>query len=148
MACYHDSVRSGFWIFRLKSMCCTDWCTALVLNMSISVGTAVIIDKPTCEGAMEAKLWLTVYGTFMQVGLRDVPATLEEELALPTPLLPESPRNPDELCAFDIIEHDDVRTRVDRLVRLRLGADLDLKEKAESANFARLLDSVRDRAYS
>ena len=96
------------------------------------------------ESTAKPKLGLTVYSPFMQVSLRDVPAALEEELALPSPLLPESPCNPDELRALNIVEHDDVRARVDRFVRLFLGADLDLEEKAKPANLARLLDSIRD----
>lgn len=82
----------------------------------------------------------------MQVRLRDVPAALEQELALPAPLLPQAARDAHELRALDIIEHDDVRARVDRLVRLRLGSDLDLEQQAEPADLARLFDRVCDRA--
>ena len=95
---------------------------------------------------MKERVWLTVDGALMQVGLGDVPAALEQELALPIPLLPESPRNADQFCTFDVVEHDDVRARVDRFVRFFLGADLDLQEKAESANLPRLFDGVRYRA--
>ena len=66
---------------------------------------------------MKERVWLTVDGALMQVGLGDVPAALEQELALPIPLLPESPRNADQFCTFDVVEHDDVRARVDRFVR-------------------------------
>ena len=96
---------------------------------------------------MKERVWLTVDGALMQVCLGDVPAALEQELALPIPLLPESPRNADQFCTFDVVEHDDVRARVDRFVRFFLRADLDFEQKAESADFARLLDSVRDRAW-
>ena len=90
---------------------------------------------------------LTINRAFVQVGLRDVSAALKQELALPGPLLPQPPRHPNELRAFDVVKHDNVRACIDRFVRFFLGADLDFKQKAESADLTRLLDSVRDRAW-
>ena len=82
----------------------------------------------------------------MQVGLGDIPTALEQELALARPLVLEAARDIRELRALDVIEHDDVRARIDRLVGLHLGADLDLEQEAEPAAFARLPDRIRDRA--
>ena len=90
---------------------------------------------------------LTINRALVQVGLRNVSAALKQELALPGPLLPQPPRHPNELRAFDVVQHDNVRACIDRFVRFFLGADLDFKQKVESADLTRLLDSVRDRAW-
>ena len=84
----------------------------------------------------------------MQVRLGDVPAALERKLAPARPLLPQPLRNADELRALHIVQHNDVRPSVDRLVRLRFRPDLDLKEEAEPSDLARLLHRVCDRACS
>ena len=46
-----------------------------------------------------------------------------------------------------VVEHDHVRARGDRLVRLRLGLHLYLEQEAEATDLARLLDRGCDRAW-
>ena len=87
---------------------------------------------------------LTINRALVQVGLRDVSTALKQELALPGPLLPQPPRHLNELRAFDVVQHDDVRACIDRFVCFYLGADLDFEEKAKPTNLACLLDSIRD----
>ncbi len=89
---------------------------------------------------------LTVQSPPVDVGLGDVPATLQTELAFSCPPLLETASNAHELRALDVVEHDNVRSGVDRLVRLRLRADLDFEQEAESPDLPGLLDRFRDGA--
>jgi hypothetical protein len=53
---------------------------------------------------------LTIDSTVLQVGLRDVTASLEEELALALPLFLQRPGNPNQLGTLHIVQHDDIGT--------------------------------------
>ena len=64
----------------------------------------------------------------MKVGFGDVPAALKQKLALPAPLLAKTSRYIDKLTALHVIEHDDIRASVDRFVRFRLCAYLDIEQ--------------------
>ena len=126
-------------------MCCTDWWTALVLRMSISA--APIRRQPPPKKREKTQELRTVQRPLVQVLLGDIPAALEQKLALAGPLVFQPARDADKLIALHVVEHDDVRARIDRLVGLHLGADLDLEQEAEPADFARLPDRIRDRAF-
>ena len=114
---------------------------AQYIDLCSPVATLIITDP------MHIDMKPTIDGPLAQVLLSDVPAGLKQELALARPLLSESLRDVHELAALDIVEHDDIRARIDRLVRLRLGADLDLEQKAEPADLAGLRDRLRYRTF-
>jgi hypothetical protein len=87
-------------------------------------------------------------GTLAQIALCDASARLEQEfLPLPCPSLTQTPRDGSQLVAVDVIEHDDVGTGRDGLIRLVFISDFDIQEKRETANFTCARDRRSDRSY-
>ena len=90
----------------------------------------------------------TIDRSLLQIILRDIPAALKEEFPLSLPFLLQLPSDRGQLLSLDIVQHDDVRARIDGLVCLRLRADLHLEKQAKAADLASGLDGGRDRACS
>jgi len=69
-------------------------------------------------------------GALAQIILRDASTRLEKELLpLPCPPLTQTPRDGSQLVAVDVVEHDDVGTGRDGLIRLVFISDFDIQEK-------------------
>jgi hypothetical protein len=120
-------------------MCGTDWCTKLVLKMSISDVHAQPLDMANRNSV------LTVDRPPLQIFLCDAATRLEEE-AFASPALAQAARNGHELGALDVVEHYDVRAGSDRLVRLGLCTHLNVEQKRETTDGSCTLDSRGDRA--
>ena len=127
-------------------MCCTDWCTALVLRISISnkpntlVSITISITIITIIIRSSSARTRTLNRALAQVLLSDIPARLEQEPAPARPARAEAARDACELGAGDIVEHDDVRACGERLVCFGLRADLDVEQEGEAAGGAGTLD--------
>ena len=127
-------------------MCCTDWCTALVLRISISnkpntlvsitisISIIIIIIRSSSARAR------TLNRALAQVLLSNIPARLKQEPAPARPARAEAARDARELGAGDVVEHDDVCACGERLVCFGLRADLDVEQEGEAAGGAGALD--------
>ena len=136
----------GIWILRLKSMCCTDWCTALVLRISISnkpntlVSITISITIITIIIRSSSARTRTLNRALAQILLSNIPARLEQEPAPARPARAEAARDARELGTGDVVEHDDVCACGERLVCFGLRADLDVEQEGEAAGGAGTLD--------
>lgn len=62
-----------------------------------------------------------VYRPLPEITLSDIPTGFEEEFPLSFPLLLQRSRNANQLTAFDIVQHDDICTSLNRFVSLGFG---------------------------
>ncbi len=69
---------------------------------------------------------LTVDRSCLQISLCNVPTRFEKKLSLSLPLLLQFPSNAHEFFALDVVEHDDVRTGVNRFVSFGFRTDFDV----------------------
>ena len=76
--------------------------------------------------------------------LDDAPARLDQELPLAPPPVLEVLGGRVQLVPDEVVEHDNVGARADRLVRLGLGLALDVDEEGEAGDLARAPDRLGD----